>query len=102
MWQIINKVVWNSICHDYKIGLRNGNKIIYSPQNVLDRFFFVETVDNLLNSTNNHINVLALQQKIDYCPNNIFLYPVTENEVESVTQSSQGNSWQASMKSLNF
>ena len=55
-------------------------------------FFFVETVDNLLNSTNSHINVLTLQQKIDYCPSNIFLYPVTENEVENVTQSLQGNS----------
>jgi hypothetical protein len=45
-----NKEVWNYIFnHNYKIDLRNGNEIRYSPQNVLDRLiFFVENVYNLL------------------------------------------------------
>jgi hypothetical protein len=32
------------------------------------------------------------QLKTDYCPNTMFIYPVTENEVKSVTTSLKGNS----------
>jgi hypothetical protein len=53
--------------------------------------FYVETVDNQLNLNNNCINVQTSQQKLDYCLNTMFVYPVTEYEVESVTQSSKGN-----------
>lgn len=51
MWQIIDREIGNSIHHDYKIYLRNGNGIISNLQNVLDRLnsFYIETVDNLLN-----------------------------------------------------
>ena len=50
MHQVINKEVGNSIHHDYKTDLRNGNEIISNPQNVLDRlnYFFVQTVHNML------------------------------------------------------
>ena len=93
MWQIIDREIGNSIHLDYKTDLRNGNRIISNLQNVLDRLnsFYVESVDNLLNLKNNHINVHTSQQKIDYCPNTMFIYPVTEYEVGSVTQSSKGN-----------
>jgi hypothetical protein len=47
----------------------------------------------MLNLNKNHINVHTSQQKIDYCPHNIFVYPVTENAVESVIQSLKGNSF---------
>jgi hypothetical protein len=33
-----------------------------------------------------------LQERINYCPNTMFVYPVAENEVESVTSSLKGNS----------
>jgi hypothetical protein len=46
----------------------------------------------MLNLNKNHINVHTSQQKIDYCPNTKFVYPVTENAVESITQSLKGNS----------
>jgi len=42
MWPIINKEVGNSIHHDYKLDLRNGNEIIYIPQN-----FFLERAEFL-------------------------------------------------------
>jgi hypothetical protein len=32
------------------------------------------------------------QQRINYCPNAMFVYPVTENEVACVTNSLKGNS----------
>jgi len=59
----------------------------------LDRLnsFYIETVDNQLNLNNNCINVYTSQHKIDYSLNTMFVYPVTEYEVESVTQSSKGN-----------
>jgi bisphosphoglycerate-dependent phosphoglycerate mutase len=93
MWQIINTEIGKSTHHNYKIDLRNGNEIISNLQNVLERLnsFYVETVDNQLNLNNNCINVHTSQQIIDYCLNTMFVYPVTEYEVESVTHSSKGN-----------
>jgi len=41
---------------DYKIDLGNGNEIVSKPQNVSHRlnfFFFVDSVDSLLNQYNN-------------------------------------------------
>jgi len=40
MQQIINKEIGNSIHHDYKIDLRNGNEIISNPHSVMDRLNF--------------------------------------------------------------
>jgi len=74
MWQILNTEIGNSIHHDYKTDLRNGDEIISNLQNVLDTLnsFYVETANNLLNLNNNCINVYTSQQKIDYCLNTVF------------------------------
>jgi hypothetical protein len=37
------------------------------------------------------MNVHTSQQTIDYCPNTIFFYPDTDNELESVTQRLKAN-----------
>jgi hypothetical protein len=68
--------------------------MISNPHNVMDglNFFFVRTVDNILHLNKKHINLHTSQQKIDYCPNTIFVYPVTENAVEGITQSLKRNS----------
>ena len=88
MQQTINKEIGNSIHHDYKTDLRNGYEIISNPHNVMDRLiFFVQTVDNLLNLNKNNINVHTSLPKIYYCPNTMLVYPITENDVESITQS---------------
>jgi hypothetical protein len=46
----------------------------------------------MLNLNKNHKNVHTSEQKTDHCPNTISVYPVTENAVESITQSLKGNS----------
>lgn len=81
------KQVANSINYDYKTDLRNGSEIIANHKHFSDKlnYFFVESVDDLLNRNNNCINVHTSQQRINYCPNTIFLYPVSDNNVKSIT-----------------
>jgi hypothetical protein len=72
--------------------LSNGRETTSDPQNVADmiNFFFVGIVDDLLNENNCPINVQTAKQRINYCPNTIFLFPVTENEIECTTKSLKG------------
>ena len=70
------------MCYAYKTYLRNGSEIISNPQNVSDRLnsFIIQSVGDLLN-WNNSRDVHTWQQRLHYCPNTMFVYPVTENEV---------------------
>jgi len=50
----------------------------------------VQIVSEILNKNSCHANVQISQQRTNFCPNNIFIFPVTENEVECVTRSFEG------------
>jgi hypothetical protein len=45
---------------------------------------FVETVEEVIKQNNYPSNTHIAQSKIEYCPNSIFMLPITENEVECV------------------
>jgi hypothetical protein len=89
MWHIINKEVGKSLQFDKKIELNNRSVTISDPQKVADTMnsFFVGIVDDLLNQNICNINIQTAKQRINYCPNTIFLLPVTESEIECVTKS---------------
>jgi hypothetical protein len=89
MWHIINKEVGKSLQFDQKIELSNGTETISDPQNVADMIhsFFVGIIDDLLNQNCYDINVQTAKQRINYCPNTIYLFPVTENEIKCVPKS---------------
>jgi hypothetical protein len=72
--------------------LINGTEIISNPQNVSDmlKSSCVRIIGELLNQNGCHVNVRISQQRTNFCPNNIFIFPVTENEVECVTRSLKG------------
>jgi len=72
--------------------LSNGTEIISNPENVLDmlKSSCVRIVGELLNQNGCHVNIQISQQRSNFCPNNIFIFPVTENEVECVTRSLKG------------
>jgi hypothetical protein len=90
MWHSINVDVCKPVKGERKIELISGTKIISDLQNVADMLnnFFVEITDDLLSRNNkNNKNTKSQKQRITHCPNTIFLHPVTEYEIECVTNS---------------
>jgi hypothetical protein len=72
--------------------LSNATETISDPQNIADMMnsFSVGIIDELLNQSSCHINIHTAKQRINYCPNTIFLFPVTENEIQCVAKSLKG------------
>jgi hypothetical protein len=78
--------------YDKKIELNNGTQIISNPQNVAGMLntLFVEIIDDFLNQNISKINAQLPKQRIDCSSKTIFLYPVTEYEMEGVSRSLNG------------
>jgi hypothetical protein len=72
--------------------LINGTEIISNLQNVSDmlKSSWVRIAGELLNQSSCHVNIQISQQRTNFYPNNIFIFPVTENEVECATRSLKG------------
>jgi hypothetical protein len=51
---------------------------------------FVEIANEMIQQNSYHTNTYVGQRKIHYCPNSIFVVPITENEVESVIKNLKG------------
>jgi len=66
--------------------LRIGNKLISNPTEITDKLntHFVSTVEEMVKQKSDG-SVYNL--KIKQCPNSIFIYPVTEEEMISLTKS---------------
>jgi hypothetical protein len=71
------------------LELKIGNKIISNPTEITDKMnsHFINTVKDLIKQKNN-ISIYGL--KIEHCPNSIFIYPVTEEEVNDLAKSLKG------------
>jgi hypothetical protein len=73
--------------------LYKGIEKISDPQMVADMLnnYFVEITDDPLSKNNkNNINIQMQKQRINCCPNTILIHPVTEYEIECVTNSLKG------------
>jgi hypothetical protein len=71
----------------------DGTEIISDPQKVADMLnnYFVEIIDDLLSKNNkSNTNTQWQKQRINCCPNTIFIHPVTECEIECVIKSVKG------------
>jgi len=71
------------------LELRIGNKLISNPIEITDKLntYFISIMEELVEQKNNG-SVYNL--KIKQCPNSIFIYPVTEEEMISLTKSLKG------------
>jgi len=89
MWQLINREIGKAPENEEKLELRIGNKLILNPTEITDKLntHFVSTVEELVKQKSNG-SVYNL--KIKQYPNSIFIYPVTEEEVISLTKSLKG------------
>jgi hypothetical protein len=74
-----------------KIELKTETGIVTNPQNVaaiLDAYF-VETAGEIIKQNNYPSNIHIAHSKIEYCPNAIFVLPITKNDVECVIKKMQ-------------
>jgi hypothetical protein len=85
MWQLINREIGKAPENDHKLELRIGNKTISNPTVITEK---LSTVEELAKQNSNRRSGNKLE--IKHCPNSIFIYPVTEEEVISLTKSLKG------------
>jgi hypothetical protein len=71
------------------LELRIGNKIISNPTEITDKLntHFISTMEELVKHKSNGSGYNLM---INHCPNSIFIYPATEEEVISLTKSLKG------------
>jgi hypothetical protein len=69
--------------------LKIGNRIIPGPTEITDKLnsHFISTVKDLIKQKN---NVSIYDLKTEHCLNSIFIYPVTEEEVNDLAKSLKG------------
>jgi hypothetical protein len=90
MWQLINREIGKASENDHKLELRIGKKIISNPTEITEKLnmYFTSTVEELVKQNSNRRSDNKLE--IKHCPNSIFIYPVTEEEMISLTKSLKG------------
>jgi hypothetical protein len=74
------------------LQLRIGNNIVSNPTEVTEKLnkYFTSIADELVKQNINGGSYNNLHQEIKQCPNFIFISPVTEAEVVSLTKSLKG------------
>jgi hypothetical protein len=87
MWRLINREIGNAPKNEQKLELKGGNKIISNPDEITDKLnsHFMNSVKVMIKHNNGSVYDLELTR-----PNSIFIYPVTEEEVISLTKSLKG------------
>ena len=71
---------------DKKIELKIETGMVKNPQKLAEMLnvYFVETVEEIIKQNNYSSNAHTAQSKTEYCPDSVFVLPITENEVECV------------------
>ena len=94
MWQLINKHVGKLRSSNQDIELKTDLGKITNPQTVAEilNSFYIDCIEKLLVQNKAYINGQTAQMKFKYYPNTMFVYPVTENELNQVVSKLQGKS----------
>jgi hypothetical protein len=89
MWRLIKRETGKAPKIEQKLELRIGNKIISNHVEITDKLntHFISTVEEMIKQ---YSNESVLNLKKNHCPNSVFIYPVTEEEVISLTKSLKG------------
>jgi hypothetical protein len=89
MWRLINREIGKATQNKQKLELKVGNRIISNPTEITDKlnWHFINTIKELIKQKNNK-SVYDLE--IKHYPNSILIYPVTEEEVISLTKRLKG------------
>ena len=103
VWQIINKETGRTSSNKQDIKITGNSEEITNPENVAELFnsYFITISEALLKKNGNRIpNSVNQHLKITESTNTMFLFPVTENEVEKVAKGLRINYRQELMKYL--
>jgi hypothetical protein len=89
MWRLIKREIGKAPENEQNLELKIENKIISNPNKIIDKLntHFISTVEELVGQKSNGI---SYNLKMKHCSNSIFIYPVTEEEVISLTKSLRG------------
>jgi hypothetical protein len=92
MWQVIDREIGKSQEDDYNLEFKIGNNTTLNPMEITEllNMNFTNTVAELVKQNSNKGSYNNLHKKIKYCPNSIFIPPVTEQEVVSLAKSLKG------------
>jgi len=87
-----------------QIELKTETGVVTYPQNMAEMLnaCFVEMVKEIIKQNNYPSNTHIDQPKRVYFPNSIFVFPITENEVEYVIKNSKLNFQHDMMKYRNM
>jgi hypothetical protein len=90
IWKLINREISIAPENDHMLELRIGTSIISNPTEITEKLnmHFISTVEELVKQNSNRRSYYNLE--IKHCPNSIFIYPVTEEEVISLTKRLKG------------
>jgi hypothetical protein len=90
MWQLINREIGKAPENDRKLELKVGNKIISNPTEITEKLnvYFISTLEEFVkqNSNRRRYNKIGIK----HSPNSLFIQPVAEEEVISLTKSLKG------------
>jgi len=88
IWQVINKQIGKSQDEDYKFELKVDNNIMLKPMEITEKLnkHFTNTVTELVQQNINKRSYNNVRYVIKHCSKSIFLFPVTEEEVVSLTK----------------
>ena len=92
IWQIINNETERTSSNKQDIKIIWNSEEITNPENVAELFnaYFVKISEELVKKNGNRIpNSVNQHLKIKESTNTMFLFPVTENEVEKVAKGSK-------------
>jgi len=88
VWQLINRIIGKTQEDDYKLELKIGNNTISNPMEITEKLnmYFTNIVAELVKQNINNGSYNNPRQEIKHCPNSIFISPVTEEEMVSLTK----------------
>ena len=90
IWNPINTEIGKAPENDHMLELRIGNKINSDHTEITEKLnmHFIITVEELVKQNSNRGSYCNLE--IKHCPNSIFIHPVTEEVVISLTKRLKG------------
>jgi hypothetical protein len=101
--QFINRAIGNVSLNDLRLELKIGKSIVTNYTEVAEKLnsYFTSNVEENVKQKNKIGNYNNSQRKVSHFPSTIFIHPVNEEEVESLTMGLVGKHSASMMTYLN-
>ena len=94
IWQLINKHKRKLHISNQDIELKTDSGKIINPQTVADTMnsFYIDCIEDFLVQNTSYINGQTAEMKIKYNQNTMFVYQITDDELNQVVSKLKGKS----------